>query len=222
MMDLIVNEVFGSFQGEGVHTGIPTLFIRLAGCNLRCEWCDTAYALEASSGSRIELSSLLEQVKRSRIGNVCLTGGEPLVQEGSLEFVKILLSEGFQVDIETNGSIDIGPYVLLGEELLISLDIKLPSSGMEGEMLLRNIGLLRPSDQLKFVARDKRDLEHAFTIMKEHSPRCRIIFTPVNNTGGDVIADVLMKKLGSGEITGDIRLMVQSHKVIWGPDRKGV
>ncbi|MGA1792732.1 MAG: 7-carboxy-7-deazaguanine synthase QueE [Thermoplasmatota archaeon] len=222
MMDLMVNEVYASFQGEGVHTGIPTVFIRLAGCNLRCNWCDTPYALEVSSGSPMEIGFLIEQVREFGFGTVCLTGGEPLVQEGSLELVRSLLSAGFRVDIETNGSIDVKPFSELGEGIFLSLDIKLPSSGMQEEMAIQNLGYLRQTDQLKFVVADEKDMERAFSILREWSPDCTVIFTPVSNTGGEAIADILMKKLSDGEITGDIRLMVQTHKVIWGSDKKAV
>jgi len=221
-MDLKVNEIFASFQGEGIHTGIPTTFIRLAGCNLRCIWCDTMYAIEASSGSPMDISSVIAQVREIGLERVCLTGGEPLVQPGSLELVKSLISEGAKVDLETNGSLDIRPFIELGDSFFISLDAKLPSSGMDGEMFPGNIEILRPSDQLKFVAADLNDMEHAFTILRGRSPDCPVIFTPVSNTGGEAIAEILLSGILSGQVSGDIRLMLQTHKMIWGKDRRGV
>lgn len=221
-MELNINEIFASFQGEGVHTGIPTVFIRLAGCNLRCRWCDTAYAIEPSSGIPMSISDILSKVSGYGLGVVCLTGGEPLLQSGSIELVDQLLSNGIRVDIETNGSLDIGPYIGKGEDAMLSMDVKTPSSGMESSLLVSNISLLRPVDQLKFVVKDDDDIQYAVGIIRKHLPRCTVLFTPEGNENIEPVADLILKKVLTGELPSEIRFMLQMHKVIWKGDRRAV
>ena len=218
-----INEIFTSFQGEGVHTGLPTTFIRLAGCNLDCKWCDTRYALSPSSGIETDIDEVFSKVKEPGIRMICITGGEPLIQPGTIELVKILAKEGYSIDIETNGSLSIESYVNLGHKVMISMDVKTPSSGEQDSFLNENITFLRPTDQLKFILSNETDLDFAIEFIKRERPSCNLVLTPVSNRGGDLLADKIMDVTLNGILPADrIRLMVQTHKVIWGGERRGV
>ncbi len=209
---MLVNEIFLSIQGEGRTMGLPTVFVRLSGCNLKCRWCDTRYA--NAGGEEIGPNQVLAKVNHYGVRHVCLTGGEPLCQEGSINLVQVLLEGGRHVTLETNGSM---PLEGLPEhpELLISMDYKCPSSGEEGRMRLENLVMLRPKDQLKFVVADHGDLERAENIVRQNRPQCPVIFTPVGGlTLQPVVEFVLSRKL-------EVRVLPQLHKIIWG-DRHGV
>ncbi|MCG7844253.1 MAG: radical SAM protein [Methanomassiliicoccales archaeon] len=208
----MVNEIFLSVQGEGRTMGLPTVFVRLSGCNLDCRWCDTRYASE--SGEELSMGQVLERVERHGVRHVCLTGGEPLHQEGSRELIVALLSAGKHVALETNGSISLHG---LPEHpgLLISMDYKCPSSGEEESMCLENLGLLTQKDQLKFVVSDIIDLERAEAVVRKYRPNCPVIFTPV---GGLSLEPVVQFVLSRGL---EVRVLPQLHKIIWG-DRRGV
>jgi 7-carboxy-7-deazaguanine synthase len=222
LLNLYVYEIFASFQGEGIHTGLPTIFIRLTGCNLRCTWCDTPYALDISDGKSMTIEEILNIVGEFGIELICLTGGEPLVQEASFELAKVLIEKDYEVDLETNGSLDISAFPDLGTGMMMSMDVKTPSSGEEGSFLASNLKYLRDTDQIKFIVKDKRDLDFVIGFIRKAHPDCNIIITPVNNEGGDRIAEYLLRSISHNEIPGNVRLMVQTHKFIWGPDRRGV
>jgi 7-carboxy-7-deazaguanine synthase len=209
---MLVHEAFLSIQGEGRTMGLPTTFVRLSGCNLDCRWCDTRQARE--EGKEMSVAEVLDLVRSMAVRHVCLTGGEPLCQPDSVPLIAALLEDGRQVTLETNGSM---PLDVLPDhtQLLISMDYKCPSSGEEGRMLLRNLELLGPKDQLKFVVADRGDLERAEQILRTHSPRCPVIFTPVGGLSLEpVVSFVLSRKL-------EVRVLPQLHKLIWG-DRRGV
>lgn len=209
---MLVNEMFLSVQGEGRTMGLPTVFIRLSGCNLDCHWCDTRYAEEG--GSEMSVEDVLAGVNGYRTRHVCLTGGEPLWQEDAPELISRLLEEGKHVALETNGSLSIADLPD-HPELLVSMDYKCPSSGMEDRMMLENLRHLRPKDQLKFVVADHEDLERAEEVLRKHAPDCPAIFTPVGGlTLAPVVEFVLKRKL-------EVRVLPQLHKLIWG-DRRGV
>ncbi len=192
--------------------GRLTYFIRSAGCNLRCSWCDTKFSLDPNQGeekSIDEIFSLVGDVK-----NVCFTGGEPLEQPDAVELMSALVEAGKTVVLETNGSKDIS-NVPDNENIIISMDIKCPSSGMQSKMIFTNLKLLRRKDQLKFVIADRNDLEYAEHILSEYGPDTNIIFSPVGGVGLEELAqEVVSKKL-------DVRVLPQLHKIIWG-DRQGV
>ncbi len=221
-MGLSVNEIFSSIQGEGIHSGLPTIFIRLAGCNLDCKWCDTKYSLKFSDGEEMEISTIIQKVKGSGITNICLTGGEPLFQKGSIDLVRGLLRLGSRIDIETNGSLDISEFVNLGSDVMISLDVKPPSSGEMNKFLGANLNFLRSTDQIKFIIADNVDMEFAFKFIEENSLRSNIILTPVDNCGGDKIVEKLIDMKRSKDLPPSIRVMIQTHKVIWDPKERGV
>ncbi|HVO78337.1 MAG TPA: radical SAM protein [Methanomassiliicoccales archaeon] len=207
-----VKEVFRSLQGEGVLIGTPTVFIRTVGCNLDCEWCDTEYAKEG--GEEMSFEQLLKKVEGLGARFVCLTGGEPLLQRDAVKLINKLVERCYHVTVETNGSISLED-VPCAESVLISMDIKCPSSGMEEKMMFSNIELLSPADQLKFIVADRRDLQYAEKIIEEYDPKCNVIFTPVGGLDLKPVAEFVLKKKINA------RVLPQLHKLIWG-DARGV
>ncbi len=206
-------EHFLSIQGEGLQMGRLTCFIRAAGCNLRCSWCDTDYALNASDAvAEMSADELMDVIGDVR--SVCFTGGEPMLQEDAAEFLKRLSDAGKTVVLETNGSVDLKD-VPVSRNIIISMDIKCPSSGMQDRMCLSNLTLLSEKDQLKFVIADRTDLDYAERFLEEHPVKANVIFSPVGGVSLGMLAEeAVAKKM-------DIRVLPQLHKIIWG-DRKGV
>jgi 7-carboxy-7-deazaguanine synthase len=207
MMKMKVNEIFNSIQGEGVTVGIPTTFVRLTGCNLRCKWCDTQYAYE--EGEDLTTAEILEQIGEASSEQVCITGGEPLIQKEVPRLLDKLLDGGYLVTLETNGSVSIEPLPC-SEGLMISMDIKCPGSGEQAKMDFKNIEMLSPNDQLKFIITNDEDYDYAKQVIEDHNPVCNIVMTPVNLTELKPLAEkVLEDKL-------NVRVLPQLHKIIWG------
>lgn len=206
-----VCEIFNSIQGEGLTMGAPTVFVRAVGCNLRCSWCDTGYSFEG--GTDMTVDDILEEV--GDCFRVCFTGGEPMLQPDAVELIERLVSKGIQVVLETNGSVDLSE-VPRDPLVMISMDIKCPSSGMTDRMMLSNIDILSSKDQLKFVIKDQADLDFAVGFVRSYRIPCPVIFGPVGGTGRlEWLVDrVLREHL-------DVRVLPQLHKIIWG-DRQGV
>ncbi len=204
-------EIFRSIQGEGLTMGVPTVFVRAVGCNLRCAWCDTMYSMDG--GTEMTVPEIMEKVGTCR--TVCVTGGEPMLQKDILELLDALLKTGKKVVLETNGSVDLKD-VPDHPEMMISMDIKCPSSGMSDRMLDSNIPLLRMKDQLKFIIKDQADFDYAVGYLKEHTVRTNVIFGPV---GGTDRLEWLVQSVLDNNV--DARVLPQLHKIIWG-DRKGV
>jgi 7-carboxy-7-deazaguanine synthase len=210
-----ISEIFLSIQGEGLDTGLPTVFIRTAGCNLKCAWCDTKYALRG--GTETGIDDILKRVRAFKCRRICVTGGEPLAQPETMTLLRRLLSRGYDVSVLTNGSLPVGPLFTLPHMryLRISMDIKCPSSKMQTEMDLTNIARLRAVDQLKFVVRDMKDYAHAKRILSRHRTRATVIFQPVWGARGASVAEAMLKD------GLDARVMVQMHKVLWGERARG-
>lgn len=207
-MIMQVCELFRSIQGEGKMIGALTYFIRTVGCNLDCSWCDTKYA--ENGGNEMTVDSIMELVKDDI--NICLTGGEPLLQKDSLELLRRLSDAGKITVLETNGSMDL-KAVPDSDNIIISMDIKCPASRMEKKMLFSNIGLLRKKDQLKFVITDGIDLEYALEVMKDNPTKSDIIFSPVGGMDIEPLAEeVIERRL-------NVRVLPQLHKIIWGNKR---
>lgn len=207
-----ISEIFRSLQGEGVLIGTPTVFIRTVGCNLECSWCDTEYSREGGEERSIE--QIMAELEKHETQFICLTGGEPLMQKDVIKLLDKLVDKCYHVTLETNGSLPLED-VPCAENMLISMDIKCPSSGMEERMLMSNIDLLSPADQLKFIVADLDDLMYAEEVLKNHETRCNVVFTPVGGMELEPVARfVLSRKLNA-------RVLPQLHKLIWG-DRKGV
>jgi len=188
--------------------GAPTYFIRTAGCNLRCEWCDTRYAW--SGGIELPVDRIMEFVVDEE--NICVTGGEPLLQKDMPELLERLLSEGKKIVIETNGSVDIS-IIPKSENIIISLDVKCPSSGMSEKNLLSNLQYLGKKDQLKFVIGDQTDLNYAVRYLRENPVETNVIFCPVGGMDLLPLAEyVVNRRL-------NVRVLPQLHKMIWGEQR---
>jgi 7-carboxy-7-deazaguanine synthase len=188
--------------------GVPTFFIRTSGCNLDCSWCDTKYAF-SEEGEDHDVSVLAELVD---VSHVCITGGEPMLQKDLPRLIDLLLAKGKHIVLETNGSIDI-TGLNDNKNLMISMDIKCPSSKMSDRMLMSNISHLKEKDQLKFIIKDNEDLDYAIQIMDEYFPHTNIILSPVGGMNIVLLAEeVLVRKL-------DVRVLPQLHKIIWGEKR---
>jgi 7-carboxy-7-deazaguanine synthase len=176
------------------------------------------------------MDEIIESVRVHGMDNVCITGGEPFCHEGMPELVSSLLEAGYNVDLETNGSFDVTGLIRACPGVLISMDVKTPSSGMDGSFNMCNIDQLRPTDQLKFIVSGERDLEFATSFITKNRPVCNIIITPTDNEGARDIVQSLKDRLFVACEEGDrermallsrTRVMLQMHKVIWG-DIKGV
>jgi 7-carboxy-7-deazaguanine synthase len=197
-----IAEIFFSLQGEGKNQGRACLFIRLAGCNLRCRWCDTAYA--QSGGMEMGLNAILEQVWRVNPPYVCITGGEPLLQAGELEPLLVSLHKrGTAIDIETNGTLDfsrVQPYAS------VCMDVKCPSSGERSTLAL--LDMLRPQDSVRFVVKDEADCRYAQEVMGTHRIACEIFFSPVSGTDYKAISKYILTN------NLPVRFQLQLHKLI--------
>ena len=211
-----VNEIFYSIEGEGIRQGYPCVFLRLAGCNLNCSYCDTGYAKHLSQGTEMSEEAVLKEVLSYDCPRVTITGGEPLLSL-SEELLAGLWDEGVEVNIETNGSLDPRPFMM--SNVIITMDYKLPSSGMEGEMNEDYIDELRGKDVLKFVAGSAEDLERAKEIIEDHnlSGWSNIFFSPVF---GRIHPQRIATFLKENNI--DARLQLQIHKIIWDSNTRGV
>jgi len=204
-------EIFKSIQGEGLTMGVPTVFVRAVGCNLRCSWCDTMYSM--TGGSEMTIQEIMEKVGDCR--TVCITGGEPMLQKDIYELFDALIAADKKVVLETNGSVDLKD-VPADDHIMISMDIKCLSSGMSDKMLDSNIPLLTMKDQLKFVIKDQKDLDFAIDYIRTRKPETNVIFGPVGGTDKlEWLVDEVLKN------NVEARVLPQLHKIIWG-DKRGV
>ena len=236
---MVVTEIFRSIQGEGTRAGLPCVFVRLTGCNLRCVWCDTAYAFHG--GEKKTLDEVMREVNAlasapngngrapgRAIDLVEITGGEPLLQPEVVPLAGQLLSEGYTVMIETSGERFVGPEDSgLPREVIKIVDVKCPDSGEHGHFEMRNLEAVDAKDEIKFVLASRRDFEFARDFTREHGLAHRVrqvIFSPVH-------ADPAGKwpGLGSRELAEwilaeglPVRLGLQLHKFIWPGVEKGV
>jgi len=207
-----VNEIFYSIQGEGTYIGVPMVFVRFTGCNLRCTWCDTKYAWE--EGTEMEIDEIIDEIKKYQTKWVCVTGGEPLLQKDIYKFINRLLDMDYKVLVETNGSISI-ENLPCEENIIVDMDIKTPSSGMSQFMDLSNLELLGKKDTVKFVIANDEDYEFMKNFIKNHEINAEIIVQPEGNKN----LKELVEKVLSDQL--NVRVLPQLHKIIWG-DRRGV
>ena len=205
---LRVNEIFHSLQGEADAVGYPTVFVRLTGCPLRCQYCDTEYAFHA--GDWLDLEAILETVRGYGTEHVCVTGGEPLAQPNCLRLLERLCDRGLKVSLETSGALDIAA---VDKRVSRVVDVKTPGSHEAGRNRIDNFGLLTPRDQLKFVICSREDYDWSKAFLLEHglSERARILFSPsYNEVSPRALADwILADRL-------PVRFQLQLHKVLWG------
>lgn len=217
---LVVNEIFGSIDGEGLRTGELATFIRLAGCNLRCRYCDTDYALKVNQGTGMTIEEILNKVKDIGYKNITLTGGEPLIHSNIEKLIDKLLEEGYNVNIETNGAVDISKYI--AKNLLLTVDFKTKSSEMIKYMFLKNLSLLREKDVLKIVC-NKDDFNDIKDLLRNNDIKSYIYLSPIfKEIDPEELVEFLKELHKEGFNTDKIRVQVQLHKIIWNPDKRGV
>ena len=215
---MIVNEIFYSIDGEGIRTGELATFIRLRGCNLRCSYCDTTYAF--NQGQEMTIEEILNKVKEINYKNITLTGGEPLIHKNVDKLIDKLLEEGYNLNIETNGAVDIEPYI--SKKLILTMDFKTKSSGMIKYMKNENLTKLREYDVLKIVC-NKNDFEDIENLLKSNDIKSYIYLSPIfNEIQPNELVDFLKKLHNEGFNTDKIRIQVQLHKIIWNPNERGV
>lgn len=206
-----LTEIFLSIQGEADAVGWPTVFVRLTGCPLRCGYCDTTYSFYG--GEWFALSDVLDKVKEQGINHVCVTGGEPLAQQGCVPLLKSLCDAGYQVSLETSGAMDIAA---VDSRVSRVMDLKTPGSGELTRNRYENIPLLTSHDQLKFVLCDRADYEWARDQVRQRQldQRCTVLFSPVYETlpPRELAEWILLDKL-------PVRMQVQLHKILWGEER---
>jgi 7-carboxy-7-deazaguanine synthase len=204
---LRISEIFHSLQGETSRVGLPTVFIRLTGCPLRCTYCDTAYAF--TGGENMDISDILLQVDEYKPHYVTVTGGEPLAQKNCVFLLRALCDADYEVSLETGGALDISQ---VDERVMRVVDIKTPASGEVAKNRWENITLLAPHDEIKFVLCDENDYQWAKQILKQHhlSEKCTVLFSPAHGTlNGTQLADwILRDRL-------PVRMQVQLHKLLW-------
>jgi 7-carboxy-7-deazaguanine synthase len=208
-----VIEIFTSIQGESSHAGKLCTFVRMAGCNLRCTYCDTQYAY--TLGEELSEDSIIKKVKNAGLQLVELTGGEPLLQKGAGTLIKNLLDEGFDVLVETNGSYSIKD---IDKRAVVILDIKTPGSAMADKMDFSNIDQIKLDDEIKFVITNRRDYEWTKNIISKYdlTAKCHILLSPVYGMLDP--QDLIRWMLEDGI---NARLNLQLHKYIFGPDTRG-
>jgi len=210
---LKIFEIFYSLQGESSRVGLPTIFIRLSGCPMRCHYCDTAYAFQG--GSMMNMDDIMEAIKKYDTRYVTVTGGEPLAQKEVLSLLKVLADQNYDVSLETGGGISIKE---VDPRIKIILDIKTPESGEEKKNHWENLNLIHVKDEIKFVLCSREDYDWAKKILDQYklTERCHVLFSPVyqklNTTdlGNWILQDQL-----------PVRLQIQLHKLLWG-EKPGV
>lgn len=203
-----LTEVFLSIQGEADSVGWPTVFVRLTGCPLRCQYCDTQYAFYG--GEWHTLDDVLARVKSFGVRHVCVTGGEPLAQKHCLALLGQLCDAGYQVSLETSGALDVAP---VDTRVARVIDIKTPGSGELARNRLENLDVLRATDQLKFVICSRTDFEWSRDFIRTHdlAAKCAVLFSP---SFGQVEARDLAQWILDERLP--VRLQLQLHKVLWG------
>ena len=223
-----VSEIFVSIEGEGIRTGLAAVFVRLFGCNLRCSYCDSMYAVEGNDYTQMSVEEVVAAIQKTGIRHVTLTGGEPLIHPGAWELLQILSDSGYQVNVETNGTIACdGLYSRKNlPNVFYTMDWKCKSSGMTHQMKMENLATLDKHDVLKFVVGSVDDLQEASSVVAElvqllpqNMPQIFIspIFGKLENE--KIVEWMLSDKT---MLQNNARFQVQLHKVIWNPDRRGV
>lgn len=205
---LRITELFLSIQGETSRTGLPTVFVRLTGCPLRCRWCDTTYSFQG--GETVALDDLLRHIAGFGVDTVCVTGGEPLAQKGCQTLLTTLCDRGYSVSLETSGALDIAA---VDPRVSRIVDVKPPGSGESDRNRWENIAHLTAHDEVKFVLASRVDYEWGRAVLRQHrlDERCPVLFSPVQGEldPGSLAEWILADRL-------PVRMQVQLHKILWG------
>lgn len=211
LQTLRISEIFHSLQGESTRVGLPTVFVRLTGCPLRCTWCDTAHAF--TGGESLTITAILDRVAAFACPTVCITGGEPLAQGNCQILLSTLVDAGFSVSLETSGALDIGA---VDPRVSRIVDLKAPDSGESSRNRWENLDLLQSSDEIKIVLASRRDYDWAVAACHQRRlfDRCPVLFSPAWNALPPVqLAEwILHDRL-------PVRFQLQLHKVLWGEER---
>jgi 7-carboxy-7-deazaguanine synthase len=208
MVNLNINEIFYSLQGEAREVGLPTVFVRLTGCPLRCTYCDTEYAFKGKN--MLSIDEILNEVKQYSTRYVCVTGGEPLAQIDCHVLLDALVKEGQQVSLETSGSIDISA---VNSAVSIVMDVRTPSSNESKHNKYDNIAKLQAKDQLKFVIGSKADFDWSVDTLDQYPTKADVLFSPVFDAiTPKQLADLILDK------QLNVRMQVQMHKLLWGDE----
>lgn len=210
MSRLRITEIFYSLQGETRTVGIPTVFVRLTGCPLRCGYCDTTYAFQG--GEWWELQTILDEVARYDCHYVTVTGGEPLAQKSCVELLSKLCDAGYEVSLETSGALDIAS---VDARVIKVVDIKTPGSGESDKWHAENLSYLNPHDQIKFVICDRDDYDWARNMMQQHNltTLCEVLMSPIH---GKLEARTLADWILADRL--NVRMQIQLHKYLWGDE----
>ena len=207
-VSLRITEIFYSLQGETSRVGLPTVFVRLTGCPLRCNYCDTAYAF--TGGQSMTLQAITGEVKRYPTRYVTVTGGEPLAQKNCLPLLRVLSDAGYRVSLETSGALDVSA---VDERVMKILDIKTPASGEVAKNLWSNLDYLNAQDEIKFVLCDEADYNWGKKILVEKNltAKCEVLFSPAQGQLSPTdLADWILRDQLS------VRMQLQLHKILWG------
>lgn len=211
-MTLIINEIFYSLQGETTRAGFPSVFVRLAGCNLNCAYCDTAYA---RTGAAMEIDTIIQTIEKyPGADHVTVTGGEPLIQSNTIALLKEIITRGWSVQLETNGSILIKDVPHVARKIV---DIKTPSSGEVDSFEMRNLKYMSENDEIKFVISSMDDYDFSADFVGKYllKKEVAINFSPVYQA---ISIQDLADRIISDNLP--VRLNLQLHKIIWGPDQR--
>ncbi|MBQ6269088.1 MAG: 4Fe-4S cluster-binding domain-containing protein [Bacteroidetes bacterium] len=214
---LNIVEIFYSIQGEGTRAGLPCVFIRLAGCNLDCKWCDTLYAKKISDGQNISFEEIIKTIKSYKCNFIEFTGGEPLLQQNSIDLINYLTNQNFTIAIETNGSISVSN---LNNKIIKIIDVKCPDSNMSKHNLFDNFNYITENDEIKFVISSKNDFEWSHNIIQQYkllNKTKNILFSAVDTLfSHKELAELILS-------TNSLyRQQIQIHKVIWDRNARGV
>jgi 7-carboxy-7-deazaguanine synthase len=205
---LRISEIFYSLQGETSRVGLPTVFVRLTGCPLRCQYCDTAYAF--TGGKTMSLQSIMSEIHKFPTRYITVTGGEPLAQKNCLPLMKMLCDEDYRVSLETSGALDISA---VDERVMKIMDIKTPASGEASKNLWENLQHVTAKDEIKFVLCNEEDYDWSRKMLLQHSlaQRCDVLLSPAQGQlePGDLAEWILRDHL-------PVRMQLQLHKILWG------